>query len=55
MKSKSAAMRVVTEKIERECTMADLPPLPELRFAVVPATSRLRYVGDRFCLSLIHI
>jgi len=29
--------------------MADLPPLPELRFAEVPATSRLRYVGDRFC------
>jgi len=29
--------------------MADLSPLPELRFAEVPATSRLRYVGDRFC------
>jgi len=29
--------------------MADLPPLPELRFAEVSATSRLRYVGDRFC------
>jgi pimeloyl-ACP methyl ester carboxylesterase len=29
--------------------MADLPPLPELRFAEIPATSRHRYVGDRFC------
>jgi len=29
--------------------MADLPPLPELRFAEVPATSRHRYIGDRFC------
>ena len=29
--------------------MADLPPLPELRFAEIPATSRDRYVGDRFC------
>src|SRR5262249_13308500 len=32
-----------------ECTMADLPPLPELCFAEIPATSRHRYVGDRFC------
>lgn len=29
--------------------MADLPPLPELRFAEIPANSRHRYVGDRFC------
>src|SRR5208282_6294314 len=29
--------------------MADLPSLPELRFAKIPATSRHRYVGDRFC------
>jgi pimeloyl-ACP methyl ester carboxylesterase len=29
--------------------MPDLPPLPELRFAEIPATSRHRYVGDRFC------
>jgi hypothetical protein len=29
--------------------MADLPPLPELRFAEIPVTSRHRYVGDRFC------
>jgi pimeloyl-ACP methyl ester carboxylesterase len=29
--------------------MADLPPLPELCFAEIPATSSHRYVGDRFC------
>ena len=29
--------------------MADLPPLPELCFAEIPARSRHRYVGDRFC------
>jgi len=29
--------------------MPDLPPLPELHFAEIPATSRHRYVGDRFC------
>src|SRR5215470_9575763 len=29
--------------------MADLPPLPELRFAEIPAPSRHRYTGDRFC------
>jgi pimeloyl-ACP methyl ester carboxylesterase len=29
--------------------MADPPPLPELRFAEIPATSRHRYIGDRFC------
>ena len=29
--------------------MPDTPPLPELRFAEIPATSRHRYVGDRFC------
>ena len=29
--------------------MSGLPPLPELRFAEIPATSRHRYVGDRFC------
>jgi pimeloyl-ACP methyl ester carboxylesterase len=29
--------------------MADLPPLPELCFAEIPAPSRHRYVGDRFC------
>ena len=29
--------------------MADPPPLPELRFTEIPATSRHRYVGDRFC------
>jgi pimeloyl-ACP methyl ester carboxylesterase len=35
--------------IDKVLTMADLPPLPELRFAEIPATSRHRYVGDRFC------
>ena len=29
--------------------MVYLPPLPELCFAEIPATSRHRYVGDRFC------
>ena len=29
--------------------MARLPPLPELRFAEIPATSRDHYIGDRFC------
>jgi pimeloyl-ACP methyl ester carboxylesterase len=29
--------------------MADTPPLPELRFSEIPATSRHRYTGDRFC------
>jgi len=29
--------------------MANLPPLPELRFAEIPATSRHRYAGDRLC------
>src|SRR5262252_9083842 len=29
--------------------MADIPPLPELRLAGIPATSRHRYIGDRFC------
>jgi len=29
--------------------MPDLPPLPELCFAEIPATSRHRYIGDRFC------
>ena len=28
--------------------MADIPPLPELRFSEIPATSRHRYMGDRF-------
>jgi pimeloyl-ACP methyl ester carboxylesterase len=28
--------------------VADLPPLPELRFTEIPATSRHRYFGDRF-------
>src|SRR5246127_2135921 len=36
-------------KHERECTMVDLPPVPELRFAEIPVTSRHRYIGDRFC------
>jgi pimeloyl-ACP methyl ester carboxylesterase len=35
--------------IDKVLSMADLPPLPELRFAEIPATSRHRYVGDRFC------
>jgi len=29
--------------------MAEIPPLPELRFAEVPVTSQYRYAGDRFC------
>jgi pimeloyl-ACP methyl ester carboxylesterase len=29
-------------------TMAELPPLPELAFAAIPAASRPRYRGDRF-------
>src|SRR5262252_5325542 len=29
--------------------MADIPPLPELRLAGIPAASRHRYTGDRFC------
>jgi pimeloyl-ACP methyl ester carboxylesterase len=29
--------------------MADIPRLPELCFAEIPATSRHRFIGDRFC------
>jgi pimeloyl-ACP methyl ester carboxylesterase len=29
--------------------MAELPPLPELRFAEIPAAAQVRYTGDRFC------
>jgi pimeloyl-ACP methyl ester carboxylesterase len=29
--------------------MTEIPPLPELRFAEIPAGSRRRYRGDRFC------
>ena len=28
---------------------ADVPPLPDIAFAEIPATSRRRYDGDRFC------
>jgi pimeloyl-ACP methyl ester carboxylesterase len=30
-------------------SMDQLPPLPELRFAAIPAAARDRYAGDRFC------
>src|ERR1700757_5280775 len=28
--------------------MSEIPPLPELRFAEIPAASQYRYTGDRF-------
>src|SRR5262249_21999953 len=35
--------------ITHERTMTDLPPLPELRFAEIPAASPHLSVGTRFC------
>jgi pimeloyl-ACP methyl ester carboxylesterase len=35
--------------LKHKRVMTDPPPLPELRFAEIPAEARHRYTGDRFC------
>jgi hypothetical protein len=38
----------ITFAARRNVILQQVPPLPELRFAEIPARSRQRYTGDRF-------